>query len=155
MAEAAEPAQLLAQVADLGAQLVRARHALEDRAQPLDVDRLHDVVGRARAQRVDRAFDRRMAGDHHHFGRLALLEIVDELDAVAVGKLQIGQQHVGPHLRQLNARGAQRARFGDGEPFAFDELGQPFELFGVVVYEQDVWHRASFYSYVTSMRAAP
>ena len=83
-----------------------------------------------------------MAGDQHDLGRFALLEIVDELDAVTVGELEIGEQDVGPHLRQLNARGAQRARFRDGEPLAFHEFGQPFQLFGVVVYEQDVWHRA-------------
>ena len=89
MAEAAEAAQLLSQLPDLRAQLVGAGDALQDRAQPLDVYRLHEVIGGPRPQRVHRAFYRRMTGDHHHFGRLALLEVVDELDSVSIRELQI------------------------------------------------------------------
>ena len=44
----------LAQLADLLAQLAGARHAAQDRVQALDVDRLHQVVGGAEAQRLRR-----------------------------------------------------------------------------------------------------
>ena len=40
----------------------------------------------------------------------------------------------------LDARGAQRVGLGDGEAFGFGELGQPFERFGIVVYEQEMGH---------------
>ena len=38
---------------------------------------------------------------------------------------------------------AARSEIGcrDGEPFAFDELGQPLQGFGIVVNEQDMWHQ--------------
>jgi hypothetical protein len=124
---------------------VSARHALQYRAQPLDLHGLHEIIGRACPQRIDGALDSGVARDHDDFGRLALLQVVHELDAVAVGKLQVSQQHVGTHLGQLNARSSQRARFGDREAFAFDEFRQPFELLRIVVYEQDVWHQASLF----------
>src|SRR5437870_5443195 len=54
MAVAAELAQLLAQLADLGAQLAGARHAAQDRAQALDSDRLHHVAGGAQSHRLHR-----------------------------------------------------------------------------------------------------
>jgi hypothetical protein len=107
VSESAEPTQLLAQVADFGSQLVRARDALQDRAQAFHVYRLHDVIGGTRAQRIDRALDGRMACDHDDFGRVPLFEVIDQLYAVTVRQLQVGQQHIGPHLRELNARGAQ------------------------------------------------
>ena len=125
MAEAAELAQLVAQLADLGAQLAGARHAAQDRAQALDIDRLHHVVGGAQAQRLHRALDAGVAGDQHHLGRLARLQVVDQLDALAVGQLQIGEHHVGLQPRHVDARRAQRIGLGDREAFAFGELRKP------------------------------
>jgi hypothetical protein len=132
--------KLLAGAAFADEQLVSAGHALEYRAQPLDLHGLNEVIGRARAERVDRALHRGVTGDHDDFGRFALFQVIDQLDAIAVRQLEVSQKHVRAHLGQLDARGAQRARFGDGEPFTFHEFRQPFELFGVVVYEQHMWH---------------
>ena len=89
MAEAAELAQLVAQLADLRPQLAGARHAAQDRLQPLDVDGLHHVVGRAEAQRLDCALYARMAGDHHDLRGVARLEVADQVDPLAIGQLQV------------------------------------------------------------------
>ena len=140
MPVAAELAQLVAQLADLGAQLPRARHAPQDGAQPLDVDRLHHVVGRSQAQRLHRALDARVAGDQHHFGGLARFEIFHQLYALSVRQLQVGEQHVGLQTRHVDTRGAQRVGLGDSETFAFRQLRQPLERFGIVVDEQKMGH---------------
>ena len=68
------------------------------------------------------------------------LEVVEQVDAAAVGQLQVDEQDVGLQARHLDARGAQRVGLGNGEPFGFGELGQPFEGFGVVVYEEEMGH---------------
>jgi len=138
--EAAELAQLVAQLADLGAQLARARHAPQDRLQALHVHRLHHVVGGPQAQRLHRALDAGVPGDHHHLGRIARLEVGDQVDALAVGQLQVGEQDVGLQPRHVDARRAQRVGLGDAEAFRLGELAQPFERFGVVVYEQQMGH---------------
>ncbi len=142
MAVAAELAQLLAQLADLGAQLAGARYAPQDRAQPLDVHRLHHVVGGAEAQRLHGALDARMAGDQHHLGGFLRLEVVDQLDALAVGQLQIGEQHIGLQARHVDACSTQAIRLRYCEAFAFRELRKPFQRFGVVVYKQQMGHDA-------------
>ena len=125
------------------AQLAGARHAAQDRLQALDVDRLHQVVGGAQAQRLDRALDAGVAGDQHHLGRLARLEVGDQVDALAVGQLQVGEQDVGLQARHVDARGAQRIGRGHGEAFGLGQLGQPLERFGIVVYEQEMGHFGS------------
>ena len=122
MAEAAELAQLVPQLADLGAQLAGARHPAQDGLQALDVDRLDHVVGGAQAQRLDSALDAGVAGDHHDLRGVALLEVADQVDAFAVRQLQVSQQDVGLQARHVDARGAQRIGLGDAEPFGFGEL---------------------------------
>src|SRR5215510_4579333 len=141
VAETAELAQLVSQFADLGAQLAGLRYPAQDRLQPLDVDRLHQIVGRAQAQCLDCALDARVAGDHHYLGRVARLEIRDELDALAVRELQVGEQDVGLQARQVDARRAHRIGLRDAEAFGFGKLAQPFERFGIVVYEKQMGHR--------------
>ncbi len=140
MAEAAELAQLVAQLADLGAQLAGARHAPQDGAQALDVDGLHQIVRRARAQRRDRALHGRVAGDQHELRGGVLLDVVHELRALPVGQLQVGQQHVGLQPGHMDARGTQRVGGGDREAFAFRQLGEPFESFRIVVYDEQMGH---------------
>jgi hypothetical protein len=140
VAVAPELSQLLAQLADLGAQLASARHAPQHRAQPLDVHRLHHVIGGAQAQRLHGALDARVTGDQHHLGRLARLEVVDQLDALTVGQLQVGEQHIGLQARHVNARGAQRVGLRYREALAFGELAEPLQRFGVVIYEQQMRH---------------
>ena len=81
-----------------------------------------------------------MAGDQHHFGRIARLEVVDELDALPVGELQIREQHVGLQARHVDARCTQRIGLRDTEALAFGELGQPLQRLRVVVYEQQMRH---------------
>jgi hypothetical protein len=67
----------------------------------LQVDRLREVVERARLERLDRVF-RRAVGRHHHaaLAALVLLDAVDDLHA-----LSVGQAHVGDH--RIEARGLQ------------------------------------------------
>src|SRR5690606_2051696 len=43
----------------------RTRQAIEHPAQPLEVDRLDQVIGGAEAQGLDRGVDARLAGDQH------------------------------------------------------------------------------------------
>jgi hypothetical protein len=140
VAEAPEPAQLVAQLADLGPQLAGARHAPQDRLEPIHVDRLHHVVGGAEAERFHRAFDAGVTGDQHHLGGFARLQVGHQLDALAVGKLQVGDHDVRLQPGHMDARGAQRVCGCHGEAFGLGELAQPFERFGIVVYEQEVWH---------------
>jgi hypothetical protein len=140
VAVAAELAQLLAQLADLGAQLAGARHAAQDRTQPLDVDGLHQVVARAQAQRLDRALHARVACDQDDLGGFARFEVLDELDALSVGQLQVGEQHVGLKARHVDARRSQAVGLRDAEAFALGELGKPLERFGVVIDKQEMGH---------------
>ena len=140
MAVAPELSQLFTQLADLLAKLARARHPPQHGAQSLHVHRLHQIIGRSQSQRLHGALDARVAGDQHHFGRIARLEIIDELDALPVGELQIREQHVGLQARHVDARGAQRIGLRYSEPLAFGELGQPLQRLRVVVYEQQMRH---------------
>src|SRR3954468_16952693 len=84
VAETPEPAQLVAQLADLGAQLAGLGDAPQDRLQPLDVDRLHQLSGRPQPKRFDGALHARMSGDHHHLRRGTRLEVTDQLDPAPV-----------------------------------------------------------------------
>ena len=84
-----------------------------------------------------------MAGDQHHLGRLACLQIVDQLDTLAVGQLQVGKHDVGLQPRHVNARSAQRIGLRYSETFAFGELREPFQRFGIVVYQQQMGHLCS------------
>src|SRR3954462_2845592 len=69
VAETPEPALLVAQLADLHAELPGLGHAPQDRLQALDVDRLHGEVVRNQANRVVGALHARMSGDHYHLRR--------------------------------------------------------------------------------------
>ena len=135
MAEAAELAQLIAQLADLGAQFPGLGHAPQDRLEAFHVHGLHQVVGRAQAQRLDRAFHAGVARDHHHLGLGARLEVRDQLHAFAVGELQVGEHDVGLQARHVDARRAQAVCGRHGEAFRLGKLGQPLDCFRIVVYE--------------------
>ena len=65
---------------------LHARHVGEDALQPPDVERLGQIVAGAEAQRLDGALDVGVAGHQHHFGRGAELEVLEQVDAAAVGR---------------------------------------------------------------------
>src|SRR3954470_9113835 len=85
VAETPEPAQLVAQLADLSAELPGLGHAPQDRLQALDVDLLHQIVGRTQAKRLDGALHARMSGYHYHLRRGTCLQVAHQLDAAPVG----------------------------------------------------------------------
>ena len=106
-AEAAELAQLLAQLADLVLQSGGLLGVPQDGLHALEIRGLDEIVAGAGAQRGDRAVDGSVAGDDDDFGRLGLLELAHELDALAVRQAQIRQQHVRALPAELDARFAQ------------------------------------------------
>ncbi len=139
-AEAPEAAQLVAQRADLRAQLAAARHARQHRLQALQVDRLGEVIGGAQAQRLDRALDARMPGDEDGLDRRAILEIVQQVHAIAVGQAQVHEDHVGPLPHELHASLGDRACGGGGETFIGGEGSQCLARVDVVVDDQYMRH---------------
>ena len=108
--------------------------------QPLDIDRLDEVVGRADAHRFDGAVDRRVAGDHHHLGLTWRLEVVDEIGSAAVGQLQIGEQHIGRLANELRPRTAQRVGSSHGVALRLDHFRHPAHDVGFIVDDQSVRH---------------
>ena len=139
-AEAAHAAQLVAQRADLRAQLAALRHAREHRLQALQVDGLGEVVGGAEAQRLDRALDARVAGDEDGLDRRAVLEVLEEVHAAAVGQPQVHQDHVGALAHELDARFGHAAGRGGGEAFLRRERREGLARVGIVVDDEDMGH---------------
>ena len=70
-------------------------HAREDAVQPLHVERLHQVVGRAAPQCVDRGFEARVAGGQHHFTVRTLRQRIEQIHPVAVRQHEIAQHEIG------------------------------------------------------------
>ena len=72
-----------------------------------------------------------------------LLEVLEEVEAAAVGQVQVDEQDVGHLPADLGPRLLQGVRRLGGEAFAADDLGQPEDEVHVVVDEQCVRHYAS------------
>src|SRR6266850_1345422 len=73
------PVPLVAQRADLGAQLSRSRHAREHGLQPLQVHGLGEVVRSPQPKRFHGALDARVAGDEDGLDRGAVLQVLEEV----------------------------------------------------------------------------
>jgi hypothetical protein len=93
--EAVAPRQLGAQLAVLAAQLALFEAAADGEQHFLVLERLGDVVESALAHRLDRAFDRRECGDHHHhlLGVLAP-DLAQRLLAAHPGQHQVEEHEI-------------------------------------------------------------
>jgi hypothetical protein len=112
----AEPPGLLGvggQLAQLTAEAARLRDLLEDVAQARDVDRLGEIVGDAAPERLDRRLERAFAGDEHDGGRRRRIDDVEQLQPLAVGQIQVQQDHVDRMPGEMGARFVERERHGD------------------------------------------
>ncbi|MCY1291392.1 hypothetical protein D9M70_405780 [compost metagenome] len=138
-AKAAIAAQFAAQRMDFGAQLAGGGQALEHGLQPCHVDRLDQVVGRAGAQRVDRAFDAGIAGGQDHFDAGGT-DLVEQLHAVAVGQAQVGDDRVRHVPAELQPGFAQAAGGSGSETFHGDDFRQRGTCVLIVIDNQDVGH---------------
>ncbi len=122
----------------LGAELLVIEDPGQDDQQLLEVDRLGQVVRSAGAHRVDRRVDRAERGHHHHGRRLVLgADLLDQLDAVHAGHLEVGHDHVRGEGVEL----AERLEGVCGGlylvPFVAQELGERGPRVDLVVDNQD------------------
>ncbi len=101
------PAQLLAQFADLLFEVGGLRDATQDRLDPVEVDRLHQVIGGAPAQGRDRAVERGVTGDHDHLGLVARVELAEQIDPLAVREPEVREDDVRTLAPELDPRRAQ------------------------------------------------
>ncbi len=104
------------------------------------IDRLQQVIGGAVPHRLDRAFERRMAGDDDHLRReVARRRLAEQLEAVAVGQDEVEQDHVGRGDEKV-ARLFHRVGASGGESLVRDQLRQRFRGVAVVVDDQSMRH---------------
>ncbi len=64
-----------------------------------------------------------MAGDQHHVGGIPF-ELLQQIQAAAVGQHEIDEQYVGTLIADFGARFLQRPRRTGHEAFALDEVGE-------------------------------
>ncbi len=81
-----------------------------------------------------------MTGDDDDFSGFGLLELAHELDALAIGESQIGQQYGWILPAKLDAGLAQRMRAGDGEALHSRDFLQPVHDVRIVVDYQRMCH---------------
>jgi hypothetical protein len=109
--------------------------------QAADVERFGQVVAGAETQRLHGAFDVGVAGHQHHFGGGAAFQILQQVDAAAVGQVEVDQRHVRGAMAHLRARVAQGAGGVGGEALSLDQLGESGKEIGIVIYRKGVGHR--------------
>ena len=130
--------QPLAQLARLRAQPALLQLALDHDGQLVDVDRLGQVVGGARAHGRDRGLDRAERGHHDHRQvGVALAQACQQLDAVHAGHLQVGEHQVGRELLQLAQRLEPVGGGLDLVALVAQELGERGARVDLVVDDQD------------------
>ena len=102
--------ELGAQRVDLGLERAAGRETLEHDLELRRPQRLEQIVGHPGAQGLDRAVERRLAGDHDAVALgIRLAGGPKDLEAVAVGQVQVHDQHLGIELLHGAARLARRA----------------------------------------------
>ena len=111
MAERSHLLQLTTKLENLLLHHLLVFDSLEDDLQARQVDRLGDVVLGAHLQRPHRGVDRGVAGENDDGDvRIRLLHAVQEVEAGAVGELEIDDGHIGHELV-------------DGGPTGFHRVG--------------------------------
>ena len=138
----------------LGLDRRRPHHARQDALQLLHVDGLDEIVGRAHAQRLDRALEAGVAGDQHDLGVGHELRVLEQVHAAAVGQLQIQQHQVGQLQHDLAAGVPHRPRNGDGEALSGDQGRHRLGGVGVVFDDQRMGHGSEVSSGNRSARRA-
>jgi hypothetical protein len=85
---------------------------LEFVQQTFGIDRFLEEIERPGFDRLDRAWNVALAGDHDHFGLgVGLLELANQFDAVDVGQHHVGDHRVGlPSAEQLVAARTDKGR---------------------------------------------
>ncbi len=112
----------------------------QDGLHTLQIRGLDEIVARAGAQRGHRAVHRRVARDDDHFGRFRFLQLAHQLDALAVGQAQIGQQDIRFLPSELDAGLAQAERPRDRETLHPGHFLEPVHDIWIVVDNQSVCH---------------
>ena len=121
-------------------ELGRPRDPRQHATQLRQVDRLQQVIGRAVAHRLDRAFERRVSGDDDHLRvDVAAGGFAQQLQPVAIRQYQVEQDDVGRRAEQV-AGALNRIRAGGRETLAADKLGERLGGVGVVIDNQSVGH---------------
>ena len=95
--------------------------------------------GRA-AQILDERLDAGMAGDEYDALDGALTQLLEQLEAVAVGQHQVEQQDVGHHAAEQPARTLEALRALDGVAVQLQHFLRRRHKVRFVVYQQDVGH---------------
>ena len=85
-----------------------------------------------------RALDAGIAGDDRDLAVRGEIDVLDQVEAVAVRQIQIDHQQIELIVRRELARGAQRARAGDLAARELGELAYERLEVHVVVNDQDV-----------------
>ena len=132
------PLQLAAQLAVGKGQLALGQRALDQQAQPLQVDRLLQEVVGAVAHRLHGNLHGRVAGeDDHPHGRVAFGDLLEKLVAGQARHAQIGDHEVdllvGQHAQRLPAV----RRRHHGVTVELQRPAQPFADVPLVVDDQD------------------
>ena len=130
--------ELPAQVAVLDLKAAMTQRTLHRHAQLLDREVLRQVVEGALADGRDRRLDRGERGDHDHGQRgIELVRAAEQLHAVHLGHLQVGEEEIGPlGLQQLE----RAPRVAGGEAAVLAALEHPHAVLhhvGLVVDDQD------------------
>jgi hypothetical protein len=86
-------------------------------------------------------FDGRVTRDHDELDARTRIEILEQIDARAVGQFQIGEHDIGHPPRELHARLAQVARRGRGQPVFHDDRRKRIAGILIVIDYKCVGHR--------------
>ncbi len=111
--------------------------AVDDDLELVDVEGLRHVVVGAELHRLDRALGGGVGGHHdHRRAGLALADLAQQVETVAVGHHHVAQHEVGRGVGEALARLADRARRRHLEPLAVAEHGEEVDEALLVVDDQ-------------------
>jgi hypothetical protein len=114
-AELAELSQLVPELADLVFLVEGSCDVLDDRVQALDLDRLLQVVRSPLLHRLPDAVEAGVRRDHDRLRGGSRLELLEEVEARAIGQQNIEEDRVDAGRAQDVARLADRGRSADVE----------------------------------------
>ena len=109
MSKSAHFLELTAELEDLLLHLLLVFDRLQNDLQARQIDRLGDVILGADLESLHRGIDSGVSGenDHRDVG-IGFLDLVQQIDARAVGQLEVDDCHVGNELRNGGPPGLDR-----------------------------------------------